>query len=116
MIENHLTKKDGALVGFRTQQFSLKKENNFNSVPSIERDLILDFVKKCISDLEITLQQNYVFLNYLNFQLSLKNLDNSLSLSVTRNLNGTSNRDSVSNNLAESFHIKLSCNIKACLT
>ena len=58
MIENHLTKKDGALVGFRTQQFSLKKENNFNSVPSIERDLILDFVKKCISDLEITLQQN----------------------------------------------------------
>lgn len=48
-----------------------------------------------------------VFIDYLNFQLSLRTLDNSLSLSVTRNLNGTSNQDSVSSNLTESFHSNL---------
>ena len=48
-----------------------------------------------------------VFIDYLNFQVSLRTLDNSLSLSVTRNLNGKSNQDSVSSNLTESFHSNL---------
>lgn len=42
-----------------------------------------------------------VFIDYLNFQLSLRTLDNSLSLSVTRNLNGKSNQDSIDDKLTE---------------
>lgn len=103
VIEDYLTKiwLFGRVVG--TTIFSKKTENTFDTVHSLERDLAFDFLKKCISDSEIKLQQLNVFIDYLNFQLSLRTLNNSLSLSVTRNLNGTSDQDSVSSNLTESF-------------
>ena len=79
----------------QTQQFSSENEKAFDNIQSSERDLVADILKKRISDSEIKLQRKNAVIDYLQSQLSLKATDNSLSSSVTQNLNGTSNQDSV---------------------
>ena len=63
--------------------------------------MVIDILKKRISDLGIERQRKNVIIDYLHSQLNLKATDNSLSSIATRNLNGTSNQDSVGDKLAE---------------
>ena len=57
-----------------------------------------------VSDSKIELQRKNVVIHYLNSQLNFKSTDNSLSSSVTRNLNDTSNQDFVGHKLIETSH------------
>ena len=82
------------MIGLQTQQFHSKKENALDNVQSSQRDLVIDIFKKRIPDLKIELQQKNVVIANLHSQLSLKATNNSLSSSVTRNLNDTSHQDS----------------------
>ena len=85
----------------QTQQFSSKNEKAFDNIQSSERDLGADILKKRISNSEIKLQRMNAVIDYLQSQLSLEATDNSLSSSVTQNLNGTSNQDSVGDKLTD---------------
>ena len=85
------------LIGLKVQQLSFKNEN----VQTVESDLVIDILKKKISDLKIELKQKNTVIDYLHSQVSSKATDNSLSSSATRNLNGTS---AVGNKITESSH------------
>ena len=92
------------MIGLTTQRFYSKNENALDNVQNSERDLVIDILKKRISDLEIELQRKNLVIDYLHFQLSLKATDIPLSSSATRKLNGTSNQDFVGDKLTETFH------------
>ena len=81
--KDRFTKIENALIGLQTQQSSSKNENALGNVQNSARDLVVDILKKRISDLEIELQRNNVVIDYLHFQLSLKATNNSLSSSAT---------------------------------
>ena len=89
---------------FKRNSFFSKNENTLDNVQSSDRDLVFHILQKRISNLEIELQRINVVINYLHSQLSLKATDNSLSSSVTRNLNDKSNEDSAGDELNETFH------------
>ena len=74
------------------------------NVQTSERGLVIDILKRKISDLEIELKRKNVVTDYLHSHISSKATDNSLSLSATRNLNGTSTQDFVGNKITESSH------------
>ena len=101
VIKDCFTKIEDALIDLKTQHFSRKKGNALDNVQNSERDLVVNILKKRISDLEIELQRKNVVIDYLHSQLSLKVTDNSLSSLATRDLNDTSNQDSVSDKLTE---------------
>ena len=104
VIEDRFTKTKDALIGFKTQQFSSKNENALDNVQNSERDLVIDILKRRISDLEIELQRKNVVIDYLHSKLNLKSIDNSLRSSATRNLNDKSNQDTVGDELTETSH------------
>ena len=77
------TKIEDALIYLQTQQFPWKSKNALDNVQNSESGLVIDILKERISELEIELQRQNVFINYLHSQLSLKVTNNSLSSSVT---------------------------------
>ena len=97
VIEDRFTKIEDALIGLKMQQLSFKNEN----VQTVERDLVIDILKKKISNLITELKRKNVVIDYLHSQISSKATDNSLSSSATRNLNVTS---TVGNKIIESPH------------
>ena len=86
------------------KKLSSKNENVLNKSQTSERDLVIDILKKKISDLETELKRKNVIIDYLLSQISSKASDNSLSSSAPGNLSGTSTQDSVGNKITESFH------------
>ena len=86
------------------EKLSSKNENVLNNSQTSERDLVIDILKKKISDLETELKRKNVVIDYLHSQISSKASDNSLSSSASGNVNGTSAQDSVGNKITESFH------------
>ena len=104
VIEDHFTKIEDALIGLKMQQLSSKNKNVLDNVQISERGLVIDILKRKISDLEIELKRKNVVIDCLHSQISSKATDNSLSSSATRNLNGTSTQDSVGNKITESCH------------
>ena len=60
------TKIEDALIYLQTQQFSWKSKNALDNVQNSESDLVIDILKERISDLEIELQRQIVFINYLH--------------------------------------------------
>ena len=97
VIEDRFTKREDALIGLKMQQLSFKNEN----VQTVERDLVIDILKKKISNLITELKRKNVVIDYLHSQISSKATDNSLSSSATRNLNVTS---TAGNKITESPH------------
>ena len=71
------------MKSLQTQQFSSKNKNAFYNVQKSKSDLVIDILKKRISDLENELQQKNLVIDYLHSQLTLKAADNSLNSSVT---------------------------------
>ena len=63
VTEDRFTKIVDALKRLQTQQFFLKNENALDNVQSSERDLVIDILRKRISDLEIELQRKNVFID-----------------------------------------------------
>ena len=57
---------EDALIYLQTQQFSWKSKNALDNVQNSENDLVIDILKERISDLEIELQRQIVFINYLH--------------------------------------------------
>ena len=92
------------LIGLKMEKLSSKNENVLNNSQTSERDLVIDILKKKISDLETELKRKNVIIDYLHSQISSKATDNSFSSSAPGNLNGTSTQDSVGNKITESFH------------
>ena len=68
-----------------------------------QKNVFIDILKIRIYDLKIKLQRKNVFIDYLHSQISLK-AHSPFSSSITRNLNGTSNQDSVEEKLTETFN------------
>ena len=66
--------------------------------------MVIDILKKKISDLDTELKRKNVVIDYLHSQTSSKATENSLSSIATRNLNGTSTQDSIGNKITESSH------------
>ena len=60
------------MIDLQTQQFSSKNENALYNVQNSERELVIDILKKKISDLKFELQRKNVVIDYLQSQLSLK--------------------------------------------
>ena len=60
------------MIDLQTQQFSSKNENALYNVQNSERELVIDILKKKISDLKFELQRKNVVIDYLHSQLSLK--------------------------------------------
>ena len=108
VTEDRFTKIKDILIGFKTQQFSSKNENALDNVQNPEGDLVIDILKKRISDLEIELQRKNVGMDYLHSKLNLKSTDNLLSSSATQNLNDKSNQDTVGDKLTETSHANAS--------
>ena len=66
--------------------------------------MVIDILKKKISDLDTELKRKNVVIDYLHSQTRSKATENSLSSIATRNLNGTSTQDSIGNKITESSH------------
>ena len=72
VIKDRFTKIEDALIDLQTQQFSSKNENALYNVQNSGRELVIDILKKKISDLKFELQRKNVVIDYLHSQLSLK--------------------------------------------
>ena len=66
VIKDCFTKIEDALIDLKTQHFSRKKGNALDDVQNSERDLVINILKKRISDLEIELQRKNVVIDYLH--------------------------------------------------
>ena len=53
VIEDSFPKKEDALIGLKTKQFSSENKNALDNVQNAEKDLVMIFKRKSISDLEI---------------------------------------------------------------
>ena len=68
VIEDRFTKIEDALIGLKMQQLSSKNQNVLDNVETSEKDLVINFLKKKISDLENEHKQKNVVIDYLHSQ------------------------------------------------